>query len=96
MHGERLLSEHLREWSAQNNVTLHWVKGTLRLEMPNGDAGTVVSIPHGFWDLFERVDRFQRESALDAIRLSVAVEYRPPAGVYAHDIKVPLNLVQAV
>ncbi len=94
MDGEKLLSEHLRDWAARNDVTLHWVKGTLRLETPNGDAGAVVSIPKGFWTLYEQCDTAQQETARDSILLSVDLQYRPPASAFAHDIEIPLNLVE--
>lgn len=93
MDGHRLLNEHLAPWASEHAVTLAWIRGTLRLQSPDGKAGAVVSFPPDFWERFPTASQARRTEALDAIRLSVALQYRPPLDEYAHVIEVENSLL---
>lgn len=93
MDGPSLLNEHLASWASEHAVTLAWIRGTLRLQSPAGEAGAVVSFPPDFWERFSSASQERRTQALDAIRLSVELQYRPPLGQYAHVIEVENSLL---
>jgi hypothetical protein len=94
MNGQQLLNAHLAQWAHAEGVSLNWVQGTLRFEDAEGKAGTVASFPPDFWSLFHGANEEQRERALDSIRLSVALQYRPVEAPYAHVINVPTSYFQ--
>jgi hypothetical protein len=91
MNGPERLTEHLASLAAERGFAQVWKTDTLRLENGDGTAGTVISFPVGFWERFDEVDDDMRANALDSIRLSVAVEYRPHAGPMAHVIDAHMS-----
>jgi hypothetical protein len=93
MDGPKIVVDHLIDWANAQGLTLRWAGGTLRLEQDDGSAGAVVNFPRGFWPYFMTLDASRREDALQAIQLAVALQNRPPAGPYAHEIHIPLDLV---
>lgn len=94
MTGMQALNEHLVDWMKQHNVHPVWKNGWLRLESDDRTAGTVVAFPDRFWDDFDLVSEERQEAALDAIRLNVALQYRPESGSFAHVVRVSSSLLQ--
>lgn len=93
MDGPKIVGEHLVDWANAQGLSLRWTGGAIRLEQDDGTAGAVVSFPRGFWPYFLTLGEDRREDALQAIQLTVALQNRPPAGPYAHEIHIPLELV---
>ncbi|MEJ8296156.1 hypothetical protein WKI45_25340 [Delftia tsuruhatensis] len=91
MNGQQLLTARLAQWAQAEGVTMNWVRGSLRFEDADGTSGTVASFPPDFWERFQAANEEQRERALDSIRLSVALQYRPVCAPYAHVIDVPTS-----
>lgn len=94
MDGPRIVGDHLVDWASAQGLTLRWMGGVLRLEQHDGNAGAVVNFPRGFWPYFMTLAEDRRNDALQAIELTVALQNRPPAGPYAHEIHIPLELVR--
>ena len=94
MDGPRIVGDHLVDWASAQGLTLRWMGGVLRLEQHDGNAGAVVNFPRGFWPYFMTLAEDRRYDALQAIQLTVALQNRPPAGPYAHEIHIPLELVR--
>ena len=94
MDGPRIVGDHLVDWASAQGLTLRWMGGVLRLEQHDGNAGAVVNFPRGFWPYFMTLAEDRRNDVLQAIQLTVALQNRPPAGPYAHEIHIPLELVR--
>lgn len=94
MNEQQLLSACLMSWAQAEGVSLNWVRGSLRLEMADGTAGTVLSFAPDFWERFQAATQEQRERALASISQDVALLYRGPGSSYAYVIDVPNSCIQ--
>lgn len=81
-------------WAQAQGVSLNWVRGSLRLELADGSAGTVLSFAPDFWQRFQAATPEQRERALASIAQDVELLYRGPGSSYAYVIDVPNSYLQ--
>jgi hypothetical protein len=96
MSGPNRLNDVLKVWATASGVTLHWQRGTLRLELGHTtEARNVVSFPAGFWELFEGLPAADQREVLARVASDIQLRYEPGyLGAVANDIQIPITFAR--